>query len=310
MHSDHAEWDRLRQQTEHATVFSSPAYVVGAGRTFDLNAHLWTHNGVGVVLYEREHTWGREARIPPFTPYTPLLTGTGWNPAETHKRTSPLEALLEDIESRFAVAALHLQPGLLDVRLFSWRGWQVSPFFTYHVDLSGTDPPSASWSKNNRRDFLKQHTGFVFEESMEAIGETLRLSSRSYERHDRRFPFDLNKMQDFVENLHEDSWIRAFTARPQDKELPEAGVIVLHEPPRAAYWIAGSVPGPAMTMLVGHLLTTLHTEGYTALDFVGANTPSIAEFKRRFGSRLTPYFRVRWMRGGVPRLLSTLGLLR
>ena len=47
-----------------------------------------------------------------------------------------------------------------------------------------------------------------------------------------------------------------------------------------------------MTVLVGNLLARLRDQGVHMLDFVGANTPSIAEFKRKFGSRIVPYYRV------------------
>lgn len=72
----------------------------------------------------------------------------------------------------------------------------------------------------------------------------------------------------------------------------EAGVVVLHDDATAHYWIAGSRPGPAMTVLLGHLLERLASNGMKLFDFVGANTPSIAEFKRRFGPQLVSYYRV------------------
>ncbi len=43
-------------------------------------------------------------------------------------------------------------------------------------------------------------------------------------------------------------------------------------------------------VLLGHILPRLRDDGIEQFDFVGANTPSIAEFKRHFGPVLTPYF--------------------
>jgi hypothetical protein len=39
-----------------------------------------------------------------------------------------------------------------------------------------------------------------------------------------------------------------------------------------------------MTVLIGTVVPRLHALGVKSFDFVGANTPSITEFKRRFGS--------------------------
>ncbi len=84
--------------------------------------------------------------------------------------------------------------------------------------------------------------------------------------------------------------IRIFVARPKDQQQPDAGIVVLHDGETACYWIAGSKPGPAMTVLLGHVLEELKSSGLRSFDFIGANTPSIAEFKRRFGPALTPYY--------------------
>ena len=61
-----------------------------------------------------------------------------------------------------------------------------------------------------------------------------------------------------------------------------------------------------MTVLLGHVLARLREEGVAYFDFVGANTPSIAEFKRRFGSELVSYFRARHTARPELRLLDRL----
>ncbi|MCH8962729.1 MAG: GNAT family N-acetyltransferase, partial [Bacteroidetes bacterium] len=93
-----------------------------------------------------------------------------------------------------------------------------------------------------------------------------------------------------VDALCAEGQVRLFTATPHDAETPEGGLAVLHDGRTAHYWIAGSAPGPAMTVLLGHTLPRLRDDGIEQFDFVGANTPSIAEFKRHFGPVLTPYF--------------------
>jgi len=57
----------------------------------------------------------------------------------------------------------------------------------------------------------------------------------------------------------------------------------------AWYWVAGSKRGPAMTVLLTRSLEFLREQGITTLDFMGANTDGITEFKRRFGGRLVEY---------------------
>ncbi len=63
-------------------------------------------------------------------------------------------------------------------------------------------------------------------------------------------------------------------------------------------------PGADRTRLVWSLAAALHAEGIATLDLIGANTPSIAEYKRRLGAHLVPFVRATWHRPGVPRLVA------
>ena len=85
---------------------------------------------------------------------------------------------------------------------------------------------------------------------------------------------------------------RVFAAHRRDTGAFEGGLIVLVDGSSAYYWIAGSIPGAAMTVVTGQMLFRLRSEGISTVDFVGANTPSIAAFKRRFGPTLVEYPRL------------------
>ena len=49
------------------------------------------------------------------------------------------------------------------------------------------------------------------------------------------------------------------------------------------YWIVGGIPGPATTVLIGHLAEWARAEGFARLSMGGANVPDVAEFKRKVG---------------------------
>jgi hypothetical protein len=71
--------------------------------------------------------------------------------------------------------------------------------------------------------------------------------------------------------------------------IDEAAIVLLHRLSDAFYWIVGSSPGPSMTILIAHVFEHCAANNIRRFDFVGANTPSIADFKRRFGPKLTTY---------------------
>jgi len=118
----------------------------------------------------------------------------------------------------------------------------------------------------------------------------VRFVTESYRRHDREPPAPPSRLYPLVESLIEHGLVRLWTATPHRGEDPEGVIGIAHDGRTAGYWLGGSVPGPAMTVLLGTVLTQLQKEGYALFDFVGANTPSIAVFKRQFGGDLTTYY--------------------
>ena len=86
---------------------------------------------------------------------------------------------------------------------------------------------------------------------------------------------------------------------------PDAALAVL-EDDRAAYaWLVGSPRGTAATRLFDDALARARAHAQT-FDFFGANTPSLALFKKAFGGALTPFYRVAWHRPGLARLVAHL----
>ncbi|MDZ4698712.1 MAG: GNAT family N-acetyltransferase [Rhodothermales bacterium] len=244
----------------------------------------------GAIIHEKRRGPFRLGVVPAFTSYTPWLVSPPSTSSSVHGREAIEERLLEAIERDFDQVRLHLPPSVLDMRPFQWRGWTVSVFYTYRITLTPAVDPEATWSASIRRHFRTVRQGFDFREET-GTGETLiALSRASYARHNRRFPADPGALAGSVAELQRMGFIRIFTVRRASSSEVEAAVGLLFARDTAYYWMAGSIPGEAMTVLLGQLLGLLRDEGVTTFDFAGANTPTIAEFKRRFGGVLTPYF--------------------
>jgi hypothetical protein len=107
---------------------------------------------------------------------------------------------------------------------------------------------------------------------------------------------------------------RIYTARHRTDDQLAAGMIVLHRGTTAWYWVTASVPGPAMTVLVAAVAADLADRGIRTFDLMGANTPSIAEFKRRLGAERVAYAHIVLAGSGLSGLLAgarrTVGALR
>ena len=202
---------------------------------------------------------------------------------------------------------MHHHPSLNDVRLFKWAGWSTAPLYTYCIDLEGCDDVQEQWSSNAKRNFKNRAADYAFQERGDHLPHVLNLVQNSYLRHNRAVPAPLPKLLSFSRLLQDEGMIRVFTVTPNNENQPTAGIALLHDGKVAYYWLAGSTPGPSMTVLLGNLLPLLKADGFKSFDFVGANTPPIAEFKRRFGPTLVPYYSSTMTRN---RLLASLRLAK
>lgn len=293
-----AEWQTLRQQAPTSTPFSRIEFARAYAKAMDLGLVLCkarTNAGelsAGVLGYLRRLGPFEKLVVPPFIQYTPLLLAQEPAAHEVHSGDSVVQAILTALGKRFGAAALHLQPEMQDLRPAVWAGFRVKPFYTYRIPLDGTESVQDGWSANAQRLFGKFTSAYEVSEDPVYAKDVIDLCTLAYDRHGRRLPVDATRLQELAGHLHEAGMANVYALHSTSEGTCEAGVVTLHDGYTAHYWIAGSRPGPAMTVLLGHVLQRLSASGVALFDFVGANTPSIAEFKRRFGPQLTPYYRV------------------
>ena len=267
--------------------------------------HLVSVDGrdeAGALVHWRRRGPYRVVVVPPFTQYSAVVLRASPSEAEVHARRSAFDALLAALEPCFARLGFFMT--LADVRPAQWRGWQVKPVYTYRLALD-PDDLLHTWSSATRRAFRKHSAAYRVEEQP-AAAVIVQRCAESYQRHGRPLPADPTRLRTLVEALLAEEQARLFTATPAEGTTPEGGLAVLHDGQTAHYWVAGSTPGPAMTVLLGHTLPRLRDAGIQTFDFVGANTPSIAEFKRHFGPVLTPYFHLEKITRPELRLLHRL----
>lgn len=241
----------------------------------------------GAIVYWQRRGPYRDVALPVFTQYSPLLLRTPTSEATVHQRNSAFEAVLNTLVPNYA--RLRFFTEVTDIRPAQWQDWRVTPRFTYRLSLTKDDLLSL-WSSATRRTFRKHQSAYQVQENPDASEVVIQSCADSYLRQGRTLPASPSQLHTLINMLQAEGHILLYTVTAKNNATPEGGLAVLHDGRTAHYWIAGSMPGPAMTVLLGHTLPTLRDAGLKVFDFVGANTPSIAEFKRHFGPVLKPYF--------------------
>ncbi len=292
-------WEASAQRT----VFAHPEALDAVGAAFGLNVRLALTDApagdggatasAAAPVFEKRRAFLRAAALPPLVPVVSPLLATPPDEHEVHARRSPLDALLARLAGHYHQASFLLHPSLVDHRPFLWAGWQVVPRYTYDIDLSGTHDLLRDWSPAARRTARRGADAYRLEEGEPYVDVAVALMEEAYARRGASLGADGQVCRALARAFVERGLARVVAAVPAGGGPPEAAIVVAHDGRTAHYWIAGSQPGPAMTVLLGGLLPRLRADGLTRFDLVGANTPSIAEFKRRFGPRLQPYARAR-----------------
>ncbi|MEM1125402.1 MAG: GNAT family N-acetyltransferase [Bacteroidota bacterium] len=294
--ADRHRWDALWASSGHRSPFATLAYAEAVQAALG-----WRYTVLGVepargaplaaglVAFHRQRGPLVRLGVPPVTPYTPILLCDDLDEASIHRRRHPLETLLRALPAGHADCTLHLAPGLDDARPLQWQGWTAQPLYTARVPFRDATDPLTQWSASARRVARKNAPRYVVAPG--APAETVALLQASYQRQARGVPAPPGQLRALATQLTATGHAQTWTARPTPASAPEAAVTLLRDDRAAYYWLAGSHPGPAMTVLMGALLPRLQADGLHYFDFVGANTPSIAEFKRRLGGERVAYLR-------------------
>ncbi len=302
-------WERLLEASEQASAFSHLAFGAAVEGAFGLPvwlAAVWSGDDLaaGALLFEKRRGPFRAAALPPLVPYVTPLLSAPLRETDVHYRRSALDALVRLLGDGFHQAGLILHPSLGDARAFQWAGWSVQPAYTYRLDLRDLTSSTTGWSSTPKHTFKSKADAYTVKEGAGEIADVIALVAASHDRQEHELGVMPDAVQTLASALTDAGLLRVFVAR--SGAVAEAGVFVLSDGRTAHYWVAGSTPGPAMTVLVGRVLDRLRKDGVAYFDFVGANTPTIAEFKRKFGSALVPYFRARHTAHPALRLLDRL----
>lgn len=186
-----------------------------------------------------------------------------------------------------------------DPRPYQWNHLQVTPEFTYVLDLSGAtvDDVMTPFSKSLRNEMRRRET-LDLTISVEGMDSAERICTSVNERFDEQgahSPIDWPFVRDLLDALSDRH--RVYVARTPDGSY-RSGIIVLYSDDTAYYWqggVASSYEGVSVNSLlhrtvIEDIIEDPQLESITSYDLVGANTERLCRYKGQFGGTLTPYY--------------------
>ena len=295
--SDAGDWDEFVRGALGGTVFSTRAWMECAREATGDRAVCYGcfRKGqlvAGVTGIERRG--GRQFTTPPLVPHGGFIhrpVPSALPSRQESERRGETRALIEFLERRYGHVHLTLAPDIADVREFSWAGWAPAPRYTYVTDLGGGS--AAVWSRLERRTrtvIRKASEAFRFEPA-EDLDELVQLYELVYGGQGRP-PVAADVIRRFASEARKRGLTEAY--RVIDSAGRTASVVVFARGFDTIYaWVSGADPAFRESGATSFLYwKLLEQTGFPRFDFVGANLPGIAFFKRGFGGSLVSYYAV------------------
>jgi len=298
--ANEAAWDALVAAAPCGTVFQSTRWLRIVARAFGRTPRVIGvfRNGTlvgGCPVYERR-LLGFLVSDPPLLAgyagpvlHLPDILRTGRVGSEAEQTLAALEQALR---ARYASVRIVAPPGLTDARPFLWAGWAVVPRYTYRLALRPREALIGDFEQGARRRARRGEAAGWRAVHVSKLDGSENTYASAYRRHGAGPPVPQSILRALLPELLKAGLARASELLDPTGRAHAFEVHALDE--RAAYALLSGTDEPALRDGGAVLLKleAMHDVGQrvSEFDFLGANTPSIATFKRAFGGTLTPYW--------------------
>lgn len=251
----------------------------------------------------------------------PVVIEPGDSPAVERRYGEFVRGCLDWMRSELGASYVHVETTCRfgDVRPFAWRDYDVTPRFTYLVDLNREQEDLfMSFSGDARRNVRKcrdDDTDCAVEVGdTESIGRIVASVNDRYAEQGESFSLDPAFVTDLYTALP-DGQVRPYVTTV-DGEFA-GGMIALEHGDTIYRWQGGTVPDvelPVNDFLDWHIMQDALNRDLRWYDLVGANTERICEYKAKFDPELVCYYTLtggnRLVRTGVDLLDGRVTRLR
>ena len=293
-------WDRFVKIAFGGTVFSSSSWLRCAseavgGNPLMLGCYRNEKLVGGCGLLEVRRFGVSKATTPPLTPYSGFMYLRDGSlkrvtmEAESERISG---SLIEKLESDYGYIQISHAPDVVDIRYFQWKDWRTSLRYTYLIDIGELEALWESFEGRTRNAINKAKKGGFRVRGTDEIDLFLKLYGMVYSKQHAVTPLGADAIRKFYSSARKSGLCQMYLVESPSGE-PASSVVFVFGFDSLYAWIGGGDPAfnasGANSLLYWKVFEA--TSGiFPVFDFIGANIPSIAKFKRGFGGRLTPYY--------------------
>lgn len=188
-------------------------------------------------------------------------------------------------------------PGLLDIRPFMWSGYQVTPAYTYKIDLTlGEEGVWDGFKKKLRSDIKRvENKGLIVREgTAQEVSYLYHSLQKRYQAQNRGLLLSREYLDDLFREFGSKN-LKLFTALYNDQTVGAILLITYKE--TTSVWLGVSkseVAGlPTNDLIQWEAIKWAIQNGGKAFELIGAGNPRLCEFKSKYSPHLEVHFTIK-----------------
>ncbi|MCC7431845.1 hypothetical protein IT568_13465 [bacterium] len=298
------EWNDFLSQSD-ATIFHCYdwlfAYSTACKCDFQLLVVRKNGNIVaGCVLFPKEIFKQKTTTLPTLNYYNGIIFSEKLapknSPEEIRRKNLCTLEIANFLEQNFVSAILTNSPTFTDVRIFNDKKWQTKIRYTLKNKFLAKEELFKNLTHSKQKQVKNALESGCFVKELCDFDLSYDLQVEAYKNSNSKFRFEKNTFKNFMQSLREKNLIESFFAFSKSGE-PLATFILGKFQNQLFSLISGikthdfeekKFIGTWLTFEV--LTQEKFVKNFQTLDFLGANTKGIREFKEEFNGKLEPFF--------------------
>lgn len=306
--TDPEAWNRVVERSSRASLFHQYEALTAQATHSDATFHPlmgWVGDepiGVFPVFELRKGPFSTAFSPPPHLRVTylgPAMADEGLEKQHLRERRRRqfVAGCFDWMDDELSVRYAHVRLLGEDLRPFIWNDCDVTPSYTYYVDLDRSEEDilmsfSSDARKNIREGDDASYT--IEEEGHRGIDRIVEQVSSRYQNQGIAY----HVTPAFVRDLHDrlpDGQVRPYVLRVDGEFI--GGVLALQYGGTVSRWQGGvrtdtDLDLPINDLLDWRIMADAHERGLRTYDLVGADNPRINRYKAKFNPELVPFYSV------------------
>ncbi|WP_254861835.1 lipid II:glycine glycyltransferase FemX [Halovivax gelatinilyticus] len=209
------------------------------------------------------------------------------------------EGCFEWIDDELSPKYVHVRTatGFADARSFTWSGYDVTPEYTYHVDVTPEPETLLSrFSSDARRNVTNtpEDAYEIDEGDRDAIDAIVEQVAARYAAQNVSFDVPADFVVDLYDRI-EGGYVRPYVCRVDGEFV--GGILAIEFGDTIGRWMGGvrtdrDVDVPVNDLLDWTIMRDAHERGLSTYDLVGADNQRINRYKSKFNPDLAEYYAI------------------